>query len=70
MTEIIAELKILREYRIPVGDPAGTLSVVGQKNQYTVRMYTTLSMKYIHRTTSKHHSYVNIWRIPFSLRKG
>jgi len=43
MTEIIAELKILREYRIPVGDPAGTVSVVGQKNQYTVRMYTTLT---------------------------
>ncbi len=42
MTEIIAKLKILREYQIPVGDPAGTLSIVGQKNQYTVRMYTTL----------------------------
>jgi len=31
MTEIIAKLKILREYQIPIGDPAGTLSIVGQK---------------------------------------
>jgi len=31
MTEIITKLKILREYWIPVGDPAGSLSIIGQK---------------------------------------
>jgi len=38
----IAKIKILREYWIPVCDPAGTLSIVGPNNQLSIRMYITL----------------------------
>ena len=42
VTKYLAKIKILRQYRIPVGDPSGTLSTVALKNQIIRRMYTTL----------------------------
>jgi len=33
---MIAKIKILRQYQIPVGDPAGKLSIVGLKNRICV----------------------------------
>ncbi len=38
------KIKILRQYRTPVGDPSGALSTVAPNNQNMHRMYTTLSM--------------------------
>jgi len=31
-TTKIAKIKILKQYQIPVGDPAGALSAIGLKN--------------------------------------
>jgi len=51
VTEKIAKIKILRQYLIPVGDPAGTLSAIGLTNRSTVRIYTTLRM---HKVAAPH----------------
>jgi len=44
VTKTLPKIKILRQYQIPVGDPSGTLSVIGLKNGDMRRIYTTLML--------------------------
>jgi len=54
----LPKIKILRQYRIPVGDPSGTLSTIALKNQIICRMYTTLSKKNFKHKFLKKRNYV------------
>jgi len=59
------KIKILRQYRIPVGDPPGTLSAVGLINKNMRRIYTTLkagkSHSFFHCCFSSFHVIFKCW---------